>query len=96
MRIPKRRSWFWMLGLLLVLAATPLRASTFQWTGADNLNPAWNNPANWTLLSGVGSFPDAPDDVAQFTAVFAYATSLTLGQPITVGEIDFGSSQSFA
>ena len=74
MRNPQRRYWVWILGLLLMLAAMPLRASTFQWTGADNLNPAWNNPSNWTLLAGAGSFPDAPDDVAQFTAVFAYAT----------------------
>jgi hypothetical protein len=95
LRREKRRYWVWILGLLLMLAATPLQASTFQWTGADNLNPAWNNSVNWTLLAGAGSFPDAPDDVAQFTAGFAYATSLTLGQPITVGEIDFGSSQSF-
>ena len=39
--------------------------STYQWVGGSSAN--WNDPGNWNLLSGAGTFPNAPGDVAQFT-----------------------------
>src|SRR5689334_2712872 len=66
--------------------------STFQWVGGSSAN--WNDAANWKLLSGSGTFPNAKGDVAQFTASYSAAQGVTLNQTITVGEIDFGSSKN--
>src|SRR5262249_48653008 len=48
----------------------------------------------WSLQSGSGSFPNAIGDVAQFNAGYGAAQTALVNQPITVGEIDFGSSQN--
>ncbi|HEX5272984.1 MAG TPA: hypothetical protein VFW33_20950, partial [Gemmataceae bacterium] len=67
--------------------------STFQWIGggADN---NWSTGANWSLVSGSGSFPNAPGDVARFNGSYSGAQSVVVNQAITVGEIDFGTTQN--
>src|SRR5262245_31041914 len=68
------------------------RLSAYQWlgTGGDN---NWNNPGNWNLLSGAGTFPNAIADIARFTGSYSTAQTVLVNQAITVGEIDFGSSK---
>ncbi len=67
--------------------------STFKWLGASGAN--WDNAVNWTRTSGTtGSFPNAVGDIAQFTGTTG-GTTATLDIPVTVGEIDFGSSLSY-
>jgi len=66
--------------------------STFQWVGGSGAN--WNTAANWALISGSGSFPNAVDDVAQFTASYSGAQTALVNQAISVGEIDFGSTKN--
>ncbi len=67
--------------------------STFKWLGASGAN--WDNAANWTRTAGTtGSFPNAIGDIAQFTGTTG-GTTATLDIPVTVGEIDFGSSVSY-
>ena len=65
--------------------------STFQWIGGGS-TANWNDPTNWNLVSGAGTFPNATGDVARFNAAYGGNQSVTLNVPITVGEIDFGSS----
>ncbi|HEX3149406.1 MAG TPA: autotransporter-associated beta strand repeat-containing protein, partial [Gemmataceae bacterium] len=67
--------------------------STFQWTGAGG-NANWNTAANWALVTGSGSFPNAVDDVAQFNATYSGAQTALVNQAITVGEIDWGSTRN--
>ena len=65
--------------------------ATYQWTGTG-ANANWNNAANWTLISGTGTFPNAVGDVAQFTGAYTADQKATITTAITVGEIDFGGS----
>ncbi len=65
--------------------------SAYQWTGKSLLSSNWNDPANWSLISGAGAFPNSPGDVAQFTGT-PTQNLVTVNQPITVGEIDFGTA----
>ncbi len=65
--------------------------SVYQWTGASSVN--WNDPGNWSLISGLGTFPNAVGDVARFTGTYAATqTTASVNTAITVGEIDFGTS----
>src|SRR5437868_12686492 len=66
--------------------------STFQWTGGSGSN--WNDGGNWSRLSGSGTFPNAVDDVAQFTGTYSSAQLAVVNQAITVGEIDFGTTKN--
>src|SRR5262249_37392466 len=66
--------------------------STFNWTGGG-ADSNWSTGANWNLLSGSGSFPNAVGDVAQFTGTPA-RTTVTLNQNITVREPDFGTASN--
>src|SRR5262245_10964201 len=66
--------------------------STFQWVGGSSTN--WNDAGNWNLLSGSGTFPNAPGDVARFNASYSTAQTVTVNQAITVGEIDFGTTRN--
>ena len=61
-----------------------------DWGGSTN----WNTAGNWSLISGSGSFPNAVDDVAQFTASLFRAQTALVNQAITVGEIDFGTTSN--
>ena len=63
--------------------------ATYQWTGAG-ANANWNTAANWTLISGTGTFPNAVGDVAQFTGAYTATQTPVLTSAVTVGEIDFG------
>src|SRR5437016_4685647 len=68
--------------------------STYQWTGANFLTDTnWSDSANWTLLVGSGTIPNAVGDVAQFTGTPASSTA-TVDVAVTLGEIDFASSSS--
>ncbi len=74
--------------------------SSYQWigggTGATATN--WNNSANWLFVTGSGTnnlFPQFAGDVAKFTSSTATQTTATVNVPISVGEIDFGSTQNF-
>src|SRR5260370_10954538 len=66
--------------------------SSYQWVGGSSAN--WNDPGNWSLLSGTGTFPNAPGDIAKFTGTYSAAQTVTVNTAITVGEIDFGSSRN--
>jgi autotransporter-associated beta strand protein len=79
--------------LFLELLEDRLVPSTFKWLGASGAN--WDTVANWTRTSGTtGTFPNAIGDIAQFTGTTG-GTTVTLDIPVTVGEIDFGSSLSY-
>ena len=65
--------------------------ATYQWTGAG-ANANWNTPANWTLISGTGTFPNAAGDIAQFSAAYTANQTPVLTSAVTVGEIDFGGA----
>src|ERR1700733_8576312 len=49
--------------------------------GASSLN--WNDPHNWSLISGSGTFPNAQGDVAEFTGTFGAAQTVVVNQAIT-------------
>ena len=66
--------------------------STFKWIGAG-ADSNWNDTANWSLVSGAGTFPTNAGDVAQFTGTPAQ-NLVTVNVPITVGEIDFGTASN--
>ena len=68
--------------------------STFKWVGTG-ANGNWDTAANWMLVTGSGTFPNAVGDLAQFTSTTATQLTATLDIPVTVGEIDFGSSQNY-
>src|SRR5262245_11655819 len=66
--------------------------STFKWLGSG-ADANWSTAANWSLLSGAGSFPNAAGDIAQFTGTAAQ-TTVVVNQAITVGEIDFATASN--
>ena len=67
--------------------------TTYQWVGGAVGNPtSWSTPANWSPNTG---FPSLPSDVAQFTGTYTAAQTATIDVPnISVGEIDFGTTQN--
>jgi autotransporter-associated beta strand protein len=69
--------------------------STFRWT--TDVGGDWENSSNWVLISGITGvgFPDAPDDVAQFFNTNSTLTTVGINSPITVGQIQFDSPQSY-
>jgi hypothetical protein len=67
--------------------------TTYAWlpTAAGTFD--WNNPANWTVVSGPGTtFPNAQDDVAQINSALTGAETINLNTNITVGTLDIGAS----
>jgi len=69
--------------------------STFRWN--VDASGSWTNAANWALVSGAGSYPNAIDDVAEFDSVITATRTVTIptGTTITVGSIQIDSSQNY-
>ena len=65
--------------------------ATYQWIGGGP-DSNWNTAANWTLISGTGTFPNAVGDVAQFTGAYSAEQDPVITANVTVGEIDFGGA----
>ncbi len=72
---------------LLVLIGISTYLMGLTWTGGG-LNDNWNNVDNW---DGV-SFPNAAGVLADFTTPTAVDVGVTIGQSITVGEINVDNS----
>jgi autotransporter-associated beta strand protein len=90
-----RRGFRWVLPLLLValalIAPRAATASTYRWHTAANGN--WNDPANWTLVSGPAGtgYPNGSGDTAQFDPppVMNYTVTIPDGVTVTVERISF-------
>lgn len=60
---------------------------TWDLTGSGN----WNNNASWTPAQ----FPNAPGDFAKMLDKITSASSIPLGQPITIGQIQFDNANNY-
>jgi fibronectin-binding autotransporter adhesin len=56
-----------------------------------NANGSWNVNANWTG----GVFPNAIDDTANFLSVITANRTITLGQNITIGTVNFDDNNNY-
>ena len=75
---------------------TRIVPTTFQWVGAG-ADTNWSTAANWNTVGSPtngNAFPNATDDVARFTAVLGATQNVVVDQALTVGEIDFGTTDN--
>lgn len=54
------------LVLITLLSAGHAAGDVFEWSGASSFGPEFNDPDNWTLLSGAGPPPPGVNDAAEF------------------------------
>jgi len=89
----KRKPILILLAVILEHAfdQSGLSAAAFTWNMDANAN--WNASANWNPNTG---FPDAVDDMATFGAIITAPRTITLGEDITVGRIDFNNANAYA
>src|SRR4051812_39758021 len=71
--------------------------STFSWK--VDASGTWNNPANWTLVSGAlgPGYPDATDDVALLIATISANRTITIpdGLTISVGDLQIDDNNNY-
>ena len=68
--------------------------STFQWTGSSGLSSNWNDPNNWTLVSGTVSprLSKCHRRHCPVRPAHQQSSTVQLNTNITVGEVDFGTA----
>jgi autotransporter-associated beta strand protein len=86
------------LAALTPPAVTTVSASTgavFKWTASGS--GAWTDAANWTLVSGSSpnGYPRSAGDTAEFGGSGGQAVTVTVSGQVSVGALDFVSSQPY-